>query len=164
MKGVSLTMKRDVLNIARKFLMQECGNVSKKTLVDYLRGKGYEVIFCNLQKGNATLERLNLTDYAKKVEGFTCLCDEGKYVFIHNIRKIEMQLMTLAHEVGHVVLRHLEDDEDNERNRYVWELEADTFAYVILRHQKMKRPHKAKIVYFPSLVDYTPVPNGTPSK
>lgn len=71
--------------------------------------------------------------FSKIEEGMSFRCDD-KYIIVYNDNKPPNRIkFTIAHELGHILLGHL----DERNNQYSKEYEADTFASNLLAPPQM---------------------------
>ena len=91
---------------------------------------GYSVVFFNTAVGDAELERYDLIEEKESLMAFTYF-ENARIVFIDGKLSVEDRLYLLLHEIGHIVLGHLESDIFN-RNKVLMDIEADNFAYKVI--------------------------------
>ena len=123
-------MKKNVLKEAKKAVRCMKGKINAENIVGYIQSMGYVVLFYDPKKEHPIQKMYKWLDYAKDKRGFTAVCRHEKYVFINEEYDFFTQLHTLAHEAGHVTLKHLEGH--GIRNKAEEEMEAETFAYILL--------------------------------
>lgn len=133
-----------VMRAARAAERQMHGKVDLRSVAQYINSMGYITVFYNDEEVNPVLELYKKTEFAKGVRGFTLLTKKSGgfgFVFIKTESGYLEQLKTLAHEAGHIALRHLEKTRNNGVkyiNNDLYEMEAETFAYILL-HCPRKR-------------------------
>mgnify|MGYP000993290245 CR=1 FL=1 len=77
------------------------------------------------------------TDFENDISGMVVNSKDEKTIYINNNDTPERQRFTIAHEIGHILLHHIEDDEYfvDYRNKERYdskEFEADNFAANLL--------------------------------
>lgn len=113
--------------------------VTDEKIIRMLDAEGYTVIaygFPLSQTDSEDFEELKLLDTAKSYTAFT-YCDENvKYVFYRTTLSVTERTLALAHELGHIRLRHIAPNKvlcsSSFRSRHPQELEADEFALELL--------------------------------
>ena len=73
-------------------------------------------------------EQFGLTDSMIDNDGFVL----GNVIFWDDSKSVERQRSTIAHELGHIVLRHSEDTHRYADCAHCAELQADSFAFNFL--------------------------------
>ena len=91
---------------------------------------GYSVIFFNTYSGDLEIERYNLHEEKNKLRAFS-YSENARIVFINNNLSAEDKLYSALHELGHIVLGHLQTDITG-RNKILMDIEADNFAYSVI--------------------------------
>lgn len=113
---------RDELNIAN--------------LEHYIETKlDWRVVFYHTDKGDAMLRELDIdSDYANKVHGFCYKTDYAKCIFLDNSQDDAEKLRACVHEVGHILLGHL--DSGKIQNKTQNEIDANIFVGYIFNSSK----------------------------
>ena len=91
---------------------------------------GYSVVFFNTEVGDTEIERYNLDTEKSELMAFTYF-ETARIVFIDGTLSAEEILYLALHELGHIVLGHLDSDMFN-RNKVLMDIEADHFAYKVV--------------------------------
>lgn len=106
--------------------------VTLDTLVYIIEDQGYEIVEYNLidTATNHILEKLKLVCYAESRKAFTYKQGLARFVFIFEDLSAEEKTIALAHEVGHIVCKHLR--EGNVECSIDEEYEANEFAHHLL--------------------------------
>lgn len=110
------------------------GNISYQELEDYVRSLGVTVL--SYSKGEALIKKRNLQKRAEKRESFLYMNDSGlvKVIFIKD--DVENKEFLLAHELGHLLLGHKEETNNND------EIEATYFATLLLHEEPEPGPEE----------------------
>ncbi len=117
---------------ARQFARYELHyNVTKESLMQYLKKVDYKVIFYTKDKPHDMIKGYDLVDLSQSVKGFTFCENTDKFVFLRSDVAEDRGLYTLLHEVGHIALDHLGENHIPKHKR-LEEMEAETFAYAVL--------------------------------
>lgn len=120
---------------AKGFIRELGGNVDYISIEERLRLMNISIILYNTPQGDTELMRYNLTDKALKLKGFT-YSGAVKIIFIDTKLSYEDKLYVLLHEVGHILLGHIGDCKLYARSKVFTEIEADAFAYDVLKMRK----------------------------
>ena len=104
------------------------------SLIDVAKSMGVEVIIEDLDDDNVHIDGAMIRN--KEPDS-----DISAYIFINSQRPDERKLFTLAHEIGHFLLKHNGDNFRVDRNIYseekdICETEANFFAAAILMPEK----------------------------
>lgn len=99
-----------------------------------LNDQGYSVVFFNTPSGDIEIERYKLFEERDTLMAFTYL-ETARIVFIDGTLSAEDKLYSALHELGHIVLGHVNSDLFN-RNKVLLDIEADNFAYKIVYGEK----------------------------
>ncbi len=120
--------------VARRIIVNELHNdISEEKLIELLHSIGYTVLFCNPYEKDKTIESIQLAEYAKTVRAF-CYNGAGKkFVFINTQKNKNGYLHSLSHELGHIVMGHLNSWRVDNPSVSEQEAEAEMFAKVMLR-------------------------------
>lgn len=106
---------------------------------------GYTVIeFTNtLSNGDVKtiVEKLCLNEYIKKSNGFTFANDKYRLIFINKDLNEKEKLIVIAHELGHIVCKHLGTNLIIGQD-VLEEYEANEFAHFILQNGLKKRIYR----------------------
>lgn len=124
------TAKNRIIKLLRNDLSFE--NVEK-----VLNERGYSVVFFNTRSGDVEIDRYDLGSEKSTLMAFTYL-QTARIVFIDGTLSAEDKLYLALHELGHIILGHLDSDIFN-RNKILLDIEADNFAYTVI-HGKNKSP------------------------
>ena len=124
-------LNNEIRKTAKKFLKETKGKNDFVSVENYLKKKGYKVIFFNTVVGDKELERYALTQKAKQSSAFTYV-GTAKIIFIDNDVPNDDKNYLLYHETGHIELGHIDYERMSTKNNYLMEFEADTFAHFIL--------------------------------
>lgn len=100
---------------------------------------GYSIVFFNTPLGDIELERYNLLHRKSTHKAFTH-SKTAKIIFLNSELSPDDRLYLLLHEIGHIVLGHVGDGRLMTRNQVLIEMEADKFAYSIIKGDKNKTP------------------------
>lgn len=122
-----------IKKVARRFIRDLHGNVNISDITHYIETKLYwRVIYYNTQKGDEFLRDLDpkMSNFAEKENGFCYKTVYGKYIFLDYKRSDEQKLMALLHEVGHILLGHL--DSGKLQNKTQNEIDANEFVKTVL--------------------------------
>ena len=91
--------------------------------------RGYAVF--SYSKAKSILMLLNAFDRARNSKGIAIIDEHGnKMIFIDDSLSEEKQTFTLAHELGHIALKHRPLDTVAEKKAQ--EAEADAFAFAVI--------------------------------
>lgn len=101
-----------------------------------LNDLGYSVVLYNNPIGGLELERYDLTETAKDKKGFT-YCEYARIVFVDETLHITDRLYILLHELGHICQNHFEDNYIADNSKYLLDIEADAFAYKLIRRRRL---------------------------
>ncbi len=96
-----------------------------------LNNLGYSVVLFNTPKGDEELARYKL-EHKKHLKAFT-YTKTVHIVFIDGSLHADDRLYLALHELGHIVLGHVGDGKLVTRNSVLIDIEADNFAYSIIK-------------------------------
>lgn len=96
---------------------------------------GYVVVLFNTPEGDVEIERYNLITERIVLKAFTYY-ETARIVFIDANLHPEDRLYLLLHELGHIALGHLEGNKILNKSKYLLDIEADAFAYSIIRRRR----------------------------
>lgn len=126
---------------AKKFVRRELKRkVSFDTLAQYAKHLGYIIIFYRHNEPNDIIIKYGLKTKLLNKPALTACKGNTKYIFINADCSVEHKLIFLAHEIGHIVLGHLDIDK-NIFDTELCEIEADTFAHEMLHY----KPHRCTL-------------------
>lgn len=128
---------------ANKFYKSINGRIEFETVEKHLKKQGYEVLFFNTPVGDAELARYAQTEKAKTSKAFTYV-GTAKIIFINDLLSVEDKLYLLLHEVGHIMLKHLDFERLSAHNRILLDVDADAFVYFLL--------HRKRNSYLPAVI------------
>lgn len=112
-------------------------NIEIIQLENYIRELGYDVVYYNTKSGDETLFAYDLYEKSRMVRSFTNV-NGAKIVFVDGNEHTHDKLILLLHELGHILLKHLGDGNIARRDKYYIDLEAETFAYLVLNPPKRR--------------------------
>jgi len=107
------------------------GRTDFVSVEEYLNDVGYKVIFFNTNAGDTELARYCLTEKAQNTNAFT-YCGTAKIIFINNNISPEDKVYSLYHEMGHIMLGHLECRRIGTTNKILLDIQADAFSCGLL--------------------------------
>nr|DAF01586.1 MAG TPA: IrrE protein [Caudoviricetes sp.] len=135
-------MKKMTEQKAIKTLIQNRNNVlpiEQKDLEDIIQDLGWDIVYLSRENtsDNTLLQELSLTEMADKYNGFSVKIQPYKIVFIKTDMTYAETTYTLAHELGHIVMRHFTETgilgKHSQKSYDIpQEAEADKFARNIL--------------------------------
>lgn len=122
-----------------KFLKLDDKTVTFKNLLKAVRKKGFLVY--GYSKSDTLLMTFGLFDESKEADSVSAVDKSGVvYIFIDDSLSDEYQLFALAHETGHIMLKHRKTQSLKRQQ----EREADLFAHYLLSNNSAS--HKKSIV------------------
>lgn len=121
-----------VKRIARKVKRELKGKLDVVGIVEYLEAYGYSVVMFNTPYGDKEIERYNLTHKKNTLKAFTYSA-AARIVFIDGNQHVQDKIYLLLHELGHIFLGHVGDGKLKWRNQILTEIQADAFAYELIR-------------------------------
>ena len=113
------------------------GEINVSNIISYLYKIGYTVIFFNTPHGDELVKTYRLEKDAQQLKAFTYV-NKVHFVFINNDLHNRDKLYSLLHELGHIVLGHLNGDNIFYSDKRLIDAEAETFVYEVMK------PHKNK--------------------
>ena len=124
-------IKKQANSILKKHRLSD---VSLDNILYIISDYGFEVIDFNKNnlENETLLNQLSLTDMADVQPAFTYQNDDIKLVFVIDDLKPDEKVYVLAHELGHIVLGHL----DKATKSTIDEQEANEFAHYLLNPTK----------------------------
>lgn len=129
-------MNNKVKKIAKQVTKEFKGHINIIKLKECLKRQGYSTVFYNTPEGDAIINAYNLPDTTKIKKAFT-YCGATKIVFVNYNDHMTDKIYSLLHELGHIVLGHLKDHSIALSDKELLELEAEVFAYEILKRNKV---------------------------
>lgn len=138
-------MKYNIEKKSRELRKALNDSVTIASVADYLLSLGYNTVFFNTCDGDELLKAYGLLDIANQHGAFT-YCGVVTIVFVDNELSAQSKLHLMLHELGHILLNHL-DDKMQYRDKIQLDNEAEAFAFFVLRP-----PKKAKIIYIVNLL------------
>ncbi len=115
------------------------GNITLKTLSEYLQTLGYATVFFNTEEGDEILKAYGINP--GNTNAFTYI-GPTRIVFVNANLHSQDKIYALLHELGHILLAHIGTDNIDLLNKRSSENEAEAFAYMVLN------PNKNRIMYF----------------
>lgn len=150
---------KKISRVAKLFIKKELKNqITFEAMSNYAIRMGYIITFYSDAVPNEFILKYNLQDYASKVHAFTFRKSAAKYIFIDSTISAENKLCSLAHELGHIVLKHMDIDK-NVADERLHEMQAEFFAYTVLKYQ----PYKYKYALFAVILSATLIGIGAVS-
>ena len=129
-KGINDMVLKKAGKLARKLKRK---GITFETLKDYAQQLGYPILFYNSPAGAASIKAYELSSLVQTREAFT-LDAEIKAIFISQNVDENKMLFLILHELGHIELGHT--SEFSQKDPYVSEMEASTFAYKVLNPRR----------------------------
>ena len=126
-----------ILFKAFKFLKLIKYDISIDGLVWYLQADKWSVVFFNTKEGDRIVSQLGLTKEADKKQAFTYCKNGMRFVFIDNCVDEEGQQALLLHEIGHIVLKHLNGFVNPDSMQC--QMEANNFVGAVLQLHKNRQ-------------------------
>ncbi len=123
---------------AKLFIKEVKGNIDFDSVEEYLIRKGYKIIFFNTETGDKEIIRYNLTYKAKNTKAFTYI-QTANIIFIDNDISAEDKTYLLYHELGHILLGHLNCGRMSTQNKILKDVEADAFVFALLHPHKTNK-------------------------
>lgn len=158
---------KQIEKAAKKFLFGVRGNVDFVSSEAYINAFGYRVYFYNTAVGDREIERYSLGEKAARVKAFA-FCGPAKLIFIDGNASAEDKLYLLLHEIGHIVLGHLDDGRLMARSGILCDIDANCFAHCVLNPVKKGGRRIAAVAACVLLISswawYASTIPGTPQK
>lgn len=126
--------EKQIKKVAKKFLKGVKGEINFDTCEAYINTQGYKVFFFNTPNGDKEIYRYALTERASQVKAFAYR-GTAKLIFIDANSSAEDKLYLLLHEIGHILLGHLEI-KLSARSGILCDIDASTFAHCVLNPVK----------------------------
>lgn len=128
-------MNKSITRLAKKFIKRDLKKqLNFEAVEKHLNAIGYIVLFYDEYKNLEIIRSYDLIDYSKKCDAFTVNDGEIKIVFIRKSLSSHDMLFVMLHEVGHIIMGHLECNITTS-NKHIQEIEADAFAYAVLNYK-----------------------------
>lgn len=129
-KGINDMVLKKAGKLARKLKRK---GITFESLKDYAQQLGFSILFYNSPAGVAAIKAYELSSLVQTREAFT-LDAEIKAIFISQNVDENKMLFLILHELGHIELGHTA--EFSQKDPYVAEMEASTFAYKVLNPRR----------------------------
>lgn len=147
------TIKKQADSILKKYRLSD---VSLDNILYIISDYGFEVIDFNKNdlENETLLMQLSLTDMADAQPAFTFQNDDVKLVFVSDDLQPDEKIYVLSHELGHIVLGHLE----KAIKSTVDEQEANEFTHYLLNPTKRAKlrafifNHKRFLIILSSII------------
>lgn len=107
-----------------------------ETVADIARIEGYAISFYGKEE-NPIIKKHNLVTYSEEVKAFTFRSKYERYVFVDSEETVQDKLYYLLHEIGHILLKHLDTSKFTADER-LQDMQAEAVAYMILTSCKRK--------------------------
>lgn len=127
----------DAKRIAKKLKRK---NITFENIEKVIKQLGYSIILFNTDLGDIEIERYNLKSKKTSSKGFT-YSKWAHIVFIDANLHPRDKIYVLLHELGHICLGHIGDGKSNTRDKILMDIEADSFAYSIIKSNKKHLPY-----------------------
>ena len=123
----SKIIRKEINKLFKKYKIPK---ITLDNLLYIISDYSFEIIDFNADNLNSEtlLQRLSLTETAKLQTAFTYKNNDLKFVFIRDNLSAEEKTYALAHELGHIVLGHLDKTDKGVEDEY----EANEFAHYLL--------------------------------
>lgn len=129
--NVKIAEESAIEKCADEFL-EECHNVvSVETAIDALKKQGYDVVFYNTDEGDEIAAFLGVTEILKRVRS-VAFAGAVHIVFVDDKAHTQDKLVSLLHELGHIMLGHIGYGTANLLDKRIINMEAEAFTYKIL--------------------------------
>lgn len=129
-KGIIMEYK-DINKIARRFLRKIGGKPDVTAIIGYIESLGYDVYFTDTAQATAIIKSLQFdVDAVSNRKAFT-FSRPIRAIFINGKLSENDKLVALLHEVGHIVLGHLDATTHIVKDDENAEAEAQTFANLV---------------------------------
>lgn len=125
-----------VKRAAKKLKKDLHGCINIVTITEYLKGLGYAVVFFNTKNGDKLIKHYNLEEFSNGKRAFSYSYDVN-IVFINDELHIRDKIYSLLHELGHIALNHLGDNESQYSDKRMLEAEAEAFLYEVITHNNI---------------------------
>jgi len=121
---------------ANEFITKyDCTSISYAKILDALHSQGFSVIeyshFYNDEETETLLNSLHLLDFSKTVNAFTYVDSTLRIVFLLEGLSDDEKLILLAHEEGHIFLKHITNQHMIFGENIMQEDAANAFSYLI---------------------------------
>ena len=121
-----------------KFSTAVKNDITFESAAKYLNERGIEIIFANTPNGDKRIYALNIADVVKGKKSITVYKKNVKCVVINNNLSSEDKLFMILHEIGHILLGHIDTDYYNAVNNVKIDNEAEAFTYLSMHTSKSK--------------------------
>lgn len=106
-------------------------------LADWCKNEGYRVMFYGEREARRIIEVYNLQEYTHSKLAFTVSTEKIRIIFLSDSSSYAERCFALAHELGHIYLRHTNQEIlgksiDDQALENAQEEEADSFAVCLL--------------------------------
>lgn len=123
------------------------GKVNYDTIKECLQKMGYSIIFYDVNDDFALLNKYGIDTKELNANAFTLCTGEFQTVFINSKVTSDNVIYSLLHEVGHILLKHLEQD-GTYPNVRLQDMQADAFAYEVLNYKSKKHIYIIVVMIF----------------
>lgn len=133
-------MTHTVESYAYRYL-ENCGAptlpIGFDRLADWCKSEGYRVMFYREREARDIIEVYNLQEYTRSKLAFTVSTEKIRIIFLSDSSSYAERCFALAHELGHIYLRHTNQEIlgkaiDDQALENAQEEEADSFAVCLL--------------------------------
>lgn len=132
-------MKNNYIRKKVKLLLKNTkGKIDFVSIEEFIKTMGYIVVFFNTPVGDMELKRYSLFEESKNKSAFT-YTSASKIIFIDDKLPSEDKNYLLYHEVGHILLGHVNYKRVSTKNTHLMEFEADTFAQMLITLPKQNK-------------------------
>lgn len=126
-------MRKNKIKQAVRAVRKELkNNIDVINVINYLRKHGYKIVLFNTPEGDIEIERYDLQTEKETLPAFV-YTETANIVFIDGSLHADDRLYFSLHELGHIVLGHIGDGNLIYRNSVLIDIEADAFAYELIR-------------------------------
>ena len=138
-------MKKYETNLSKKYNRQ----IKVEDVICELKKCGFDTVFFNTPKGDDLLALYKIDP--GESSGFAYR-GAVSIIFVDDKLSESDKLCVLLHELGHIKLGHLESSVARHRDNKILELEADAFAYSILKPKRASVAHILIVVMLAALI------------
>lgn len=121
-----------------KFITAVKNDITFESVAKYLNEHGVEIIFADTPNGDKRMSELNISEYSIGHKAITVFKKNAKCIIINNSLSSENKLHMLLHELGHILLGHIDTDYCNALDSVKIDNEAEAFTYRLLHTNKPK--------------------------
>ena len=136
-----MNIKKEATKV-KKALRDE---ITLEAIAGYVRKTGYGLVFYNTTRGDEELQRYGLLETARTKSAFV-YSEIARIVFVDDNLSHDDKTRRLLHELGHVVLGHLDTGDFSLKDQARIELEAQTFAYMMLDDTYRPKAYRLTVV------------------